>query len=87
MDSSLQDGQDIAAEAARRLQRLKLEVQVNVQSGLLQEALSCVHTALSRCRPHDQQRWVAAVDRSFAQNVQDMLYGLILDKLCHQMQQ
>ena len=54
--STRQDRPEAAAVAARRLRRLKLEVQVKAQAGLMQEALSCAHSALSRCEPDDKHR-------------------------------
>ncbi|KAK9848099.1 hypothetical protein WJX84_012262 [Apatococcus fuscideae] len=56
-----QEAAEGAAESswsrARRLRRTKLEVQVRLQAGLMQEALGCTHLAVSSCSPENRTRW------------------------------
>ena len=60
---SRQSEPDRAAEAARRrarrLRRLKLEIKVKLQAGVMQDALASVHAALSGCLPDDKGRYAS----------------------------
>lgn len=60
-----QEAAEGAAESswsrARRLRRTKLEVQVRLQAGLMQEALGCTHLAVSSCSPENRTRYVAHI--------------------------
>ncbi|KAK9831763.1 hypothetical protein WJX74_008541 [Apatococcus lobatus] len=48
-------------QGAMRLRRVKLEVQVKLQAGLMQEALACAHSCISVCSAEDQSRWTTEI--------------------------